>query len=337
VSLILWIALILLGLLSSGFFEGSELAIISCDRVKMEQWAKQNKGRARAVLSLLRHPERFFSATLLGSDISIVTASALAEWLVNRYLPGLWSTIFSTVIMTLAVLVLAQILPKSLGLKKSNFIALNSAYPLRLLSALFLPLIRFVEILSKAVIRFLWKGEKAKPYISRQEIRMLVSSSPHSSSMHHQIRMMVDQIFDFSEVKLEEIMVPTEELISLGLDATVDDAVRLITEQGYTRLPVYRGDRDNIVGVVVADDLLAEKKDRKLLELLRIPQVVSKDAFSEDVLQLLRKDLLKVAFVAEEEPRGMGGGMYAGKIIGMVTLEDLVEEIVGDIWDEYDF
>ena len=336
-TIALWIMLIFLGLLISGFFEASELAIVSCDRVRMAELASRGEGRAQKVLSLLRRPELLFSATLMGSDISIIAACALAEWLVVRYLPGAWSTVLSTVVMTLAVLVLAQILPKSFALRRSGFVALNSAYPLRIISSLFAPLIWLSETISRRIIRWLWRSDKAIPYLSRKEIRMMISSSANSSRLHHQIRLMVDHIFDFSEVKLEEIMVRVDELVSLPLEATVGEAVELITERGFTRLPIFRRDKDNIIGVVIADDLLDVSGERRLLELIRIPQVVVKATSSQEVLQLLRRDLLRVAFVVEDEPERRGGGIHSGKVIGMVTLEDLIEEIVGDIWDEYDF
>jgi magnesium and cobalt transporter len=180
------------------------------------------------------------------------------------------------------------------------------------------------------------RTDKATPYISRQEMQMMVADARDSSRLHHQIGLMVDHIFAFSEVKLTDIMVPVEELSGLPLQSRVSDAVNLVTERGYTRLPVYQGERKNIVGVVVADDLLDLDGESELLAVVRIPQVIDKDESSEYALKLLRQDPLGIAFVVDHQANN-AGSIHAGQVIGMVTLEDLVEEIVGDIWDEYDF
>jgi len=333
---VLMLLLVLFFLLLAGLFESSELALISCDRMSITEQAKEGNRRARMVLHLLRKPERLLSTTSMVSNNSVVVVSALTEWLVNRYLPALWATVFSTVVVTLIVLIFSQLLPKSLGLAKCNYISLNTSYPLRILSFFFVPLIWFAEQVSRGILRLFLRTDKATPYISRQEMRMMVADARDSSRLHHQIGLMVDHIFTFSEVKLTDIMVPAEELSGLPLQSRVSDAVKVITERGYTRLPVYQGKRDNIVGVVIADDLLDLDGERELLTLVRITQVVDKDESSEYVLKLLRQDPLGIAFVVDHQVNN-GGGIHAGQVIGMVTLEDLVEEIVGDIWDEYDF
>jgi putative hemolysin len=335
-AIILALLVMLFFLLLAGLFEGSELALISCDRVRLTELAEQGSGRARTALHLLRQPERLLSTTLMVSNSSIVVVSALAEWLANSYLPAHWAMLVSTIGITLLVLVFSQLLPKSWGLAKCDSLSLNTSYPLRLLSLLFTPLIWFAERVSRAILRLFLTTDKITPYISRQEMQMMVARARDASRLHHQIGLMVEHIFAFSELKLTDIMVPVQELSTLPLHSRVSDAVNLITEKGYSRLPIYQEERENIVGVVVADDLLDLEGTSELLALVRIPQVVDKEESSEYALKLLRENSLGIAFVVDQR-LDSASRVGVGKVIGMITLEDLVEEIVGDIWDEYDF
>ena len=326
-ELLLWIFIILICILCEGFFSGTETAMVSVDRARIKALAEQGAKKQVLVESVLRTPEKFFSTTLLGTNIFEVLSSAIATLLIINHLGEHYKYI-TILIMTPFILVLGEIVPKTVYRYHAEEITPYLAYPLKVLSILFYPLVMVLTGLT-TVFMMLFGGGRAqlRPHATREDLENYLDMWNIDSSLRTAEKKIVERIFDFSETEVEDVMIPLINVEALEANDRIDKAVSRAQKTGYSRIPVFSEEAYNIIGIVHAFDLLtAQQKTQTLRDIMRPAPYVPNTAPVDELLKQLRTEGNSIAIVVNE---------YGGTI-GIVTIEDILEEVVGEIYDEYD-
>ncbi|HYD43290.1 MAG TPA: hemolysin family protein [Anaeromyxobacter sp.] len=327
--------------LANGVFSGAEIAVISLRRSRIAQLVEEGRRGARALRELRDQPEPFIATVQTGISVVGATAAAFGGAELARRLspvvaaiPGLdrWAdTIAFTLVVALVSylsLVLGELVPKSLALRGAERYALLVSAPLLLLSRLVRPLIWFLTRSSNVVLRpFGDRTTFTETRLSAEELEQLVEEAGKSGSIDPPTAEIASRALAFRDLTAADVMVPRNRIVALPLDAPQEDLKRLLLEEGRSRMPVYDGTLDEIVGYVMAKDLAAMAWDRHLLvlpDLLRPVRFVPETARAVQVLRDMQRDRQQLAIVVDEH----------GGVSGMLTLEDLVEELVGDILGE---
>lgn len=320
------LALIVLIILSA-FFSGSETALMSVNRVRIRELANRGDKKAKLVDNLLNNHTRLLTTILIGNNLVNIAASAIATSLAIT-LFGSKGVGIATGVVTLVVLIFGEITPKSIGNKRavrfSKFVAPYIYWLERILS----PLISFLALL----IRF-FIGERnliSTPFLSEEEIRRFVNVSEEEGIIKKTERKMINSIFEFDDTTVKEVMVPRIDMVCINEDVELSECIRLAVEKGHSRIPVYQETVDRITGVIYVKDLLKllTESDRKvsLTDFLRPAYFIPESKKISQLLAEMKKKKVHMAIVLDE---------YGGTA-GLITIEDLLEEIVGDIQDEYD-
>ena len=314
--------------LSEAFFAAAELSIISANRIRLEKAARAGSAAAQRVLWFRENPERLFGTTLLGTNLSTVTGTTVASLALLQIDPqrGEW---WALALMSPLVLIVGEIIPKSLGQARATGTAQALAGPLRIVYGVFTPPILVVRGYASLLYRMLGVEEGQRPAMaSREELVLLMDDEGATDGeIEDDEREMISRIFAFSHLSARDSMVPLAEIVGISESATAEDAARVIAREGFSRLPVYRERIDDVVGILHHLDLLtAEDANAPVRELMRPPYFVPGTQEVDDILIILQRQAASAAIVVDE----FGGA------VGLITLEDVLEEIVGEIHDEYD-
>lgn len=329
-SIAVGIAIIILCIFLEGFFAGSEIGIISCNRIRMSNLADKKDKKARIVISFLENPERFLGTTLVGVNLSVIIGSSIATGIVSKFVttPG-HDALITTIIILPLVLIFGEIIPKIVYQQYPNALSYSSAYPLRIA---YFVLFGFVFIATKIawlISMIFTRGRRVKknPYVSREEIRLLLLEAAKDGILDKSEIDMTGEIFDFGRTNVHSVMVPIDKVISAKDTSSIKDIIDIIARSGYSRIPIYKDKQDNIIGNVEMSDLAREDiKSKELAEFIKPPYKIDADKKLEDVLKDFQVNQENMALVLDKK----------GKAIGIATIEDIVEEIVGEIEDEYD-
>jgi len=322
------IPFVVLCLVSEAFFSGSEIAIISADKIRLKQKSEAGSASAKLVEGMLEKPEYLLGTTLIGTNLSVVinTAVTTAAFI---SLFGPRGEIFSLVVMSLLVLNFGEILPKTIFQHYADTIALRVIYPIKFLSYLFYPIIYLLNRITRVITKITGHEENHKsPFITKEELEHIVGTGvKKGSDIDKEEKKMIKKIFNFSDITAKEAMVPLVHIIALKEIASVQDVVGIAEKYGYSRIPIFRERIYNIVGIVNVYDILSlPKGESGISEIIRQPCYVPESKRTDDLLKDMQREGIQIAVVVDE----YGGAM------GIVTLEDLLEEIVGEIHDEYD-
>jgi putative hemolysin len=326
---ITWRLLALLVLLGcSGFFSGSETALLSLDKIRVRFLQQSKRPQADKLAALLAQPDRLLSGILVGNNLVNIAASVIATGLFVHLFgaDGEWLTV---VILTPLLLIFSEVCPKTYAAQypeKASFIVLA---PIGLILWVLTPVVFVVSSFSRLLTSFLRKDD-AKPFsVSEDEIKAMIEVGEESGVVAAEQRRMLHGIFELSENRVRDVMIPRTEVNGFEVTASFAEVVAVIGGTRHSRFPVYKGSLDQIIGVVYSKDVLdffAQPDDFSLEQLCRPPFFVPEAKRIAVLLQSFRKKREHMAIVVDE---------YGG-IEGIVTLEDVVEEIVGDIHDEYD-
>jgi putative hemolysin len=315
-------------LLLSAFFSSSETAFISANPYRLGHLEKKGSGRARLVQKLRDQVDDLLATILVGNTLVNVAASSVATFIFVSIIPNKnQAVLLATVATTLLILLFSEITPKTYAAYNSVKLSLLFARPLKYFIILFYPLVKTFTFLS----RLIYPTQKKKMLHSRrldeEEIRVLFGSGVKGISS---LRLkMMSGVLDIGTQPVMEIMIPRPEVKAVNIDATLEDVIELIQSAEYSRFPVYKNRMDNIEGVFHAKDIipfLVKNKEFQLRPLLRKPIFVPESAPLEKALLLMQESANHMAFVVDE----------FGNMEGILTLEDIIEEIVGEIQDEYD-
>ena len=314
---------VLFCIISEAFFAGSELAILSADLRVLEGQAAAGDQAAQRVVWFKQNPDQLFGTTLIGTNLSTVSGSTVASLslLTIDPLHGEW---WAMLIMSPLVLMGGEILPKSVAQYHSVTMAKRLSRPLSIFNRIFKPVIWLIEHYTSALARRL-KLESRERAMTRDELVYLVKDE--ESDFEEADRTMIERIFEFQTLEAEDVMVPLAEVEALPLEATVLDGAEFIRANGFSRIPIYQQRVDQIVGVVHHLDLLhAENEMISLSELMR-PVIYAPEVQDvHDLLSEIQSESASIVIVVDE----FGGA------VGLITLEDIIEEIVGEIDDEFD-
>ncbi len=324
-GVIQFISLIVLVVLS-GFFSSAETALTTCNRVRMRALEEDGSKRAATVNKILENYSKMLSAILIGNNIVNLSASALATTLAMRINLAVG---IATGILTLVVLLFGEIVPKTLAMLSSEKLALLYSGIIYGLMHFLTPVIFLVDKMS-SVILFILRVDpnKKASTMTETELRTYVDVSHEDGVIESEEREMIYNVFDFSDALAKDIMIPRINMVTVGLEDTYEQVLAVFRESMYTRLPVYQEDKDNIVGLInIKDFILTENPgDFHIKDILRDAHYTYEYKKIADLMYEMREKTTNVAFVLNEY----------GAAVGMITLEDLLEEIVGEIRDEYD-
>ncbi len=326
------IAIILL-LMLSAFFSGSETALTAASRSRMHQLERTDK-RASVVSALIMTRERLIGALLLGNNLVNILASSLATSLLLA-LFGDSGVAIATVVMTLLVLVFSEVLPKTLAISDPERMALFVAPVVRVVVAVFGPMVIAVEAVVRLILKIFGRSIDANTAVlsAHEELRGAVDLFHREGAVVKSDRDMMGGVLDLSTLTVADVMIHRTSMRAIDADEAPADLVRQVLESPFTRLPLWREEPDNIVGILHAKDLLREIQRRRgefdTLDLSTIasePWFVPETTRLDDQLKAFLKRKIHIAMVVDEY----------GEVQGLVTLEDILEEIVGDIADEQD-
>ncbi len=324
-----WRLLALLGLLvGSGFFSSSETALMSLDKLRVRFLEREQRPGADKLAALLDNPERLLSGILVGNNLVNIAASVIATGLFVNWFgdQGEWLTV---VILTPILLIFSEICPKTYAAYYPEKLSFRVLRPIALVVLLLTPIIYVVSGISRTFSRFLHRHEAESFSVSEDEIKAMIDVGQESGVVAAEQRRMLHSIFDLTETRVRDVMIPRTEVVSIEVSTPFEAVMAVVQESGHSRFPVYSDDLDRLVGIVHAKNILEfiGKMDQfSLRELCRKPYFVPEAKRIGVLLQNFRKKREHLAVVVDE---------YGG-VEGIVTLEDVVEEIVGEIHDEYD-
>lgn len=334
-SLLLDACLIFILLFLSGVFSGSETALTAASEASIGRMAKDGNKRAKIVSKLISNKERLLGAILLGNNLVNILASALATSMMIS-LFGSHGVVYATLIMTALVLIFAEVLPKSYAIANPDRLALAVSPYIRVVVALFAPIVQLVAVIVRLTLKvFGIDISRGEPVLSaHDEIRGTLDLKSKEGALFKEDRDMLGSILDLNDLTLEDVMVHRKNMEIIDADSRPEDIIKAVVSSAYTRMPIYEIDSDNIVGVLHAKDVL--KTVRKIggsHNRFNVRKVMKKPWFVPETTTL--KEQLS-AFLERHKHFAIVVDEY-GAIMGLVTLEDILEEIVGDIADEHDF
>jgi len=333
-AILLPIVAIIVLLVMSAFFSGSETALTAASRPRMHQLEQQGNARAITVNRLRERKERLIGAILLGNNLVNIMASALATSLMIGFF-GKAGVAYATVVMTLLVLIFSEILPKTYAINRSEQAALSVAPTMRVLVVVFSPMTHMVEVVVRGTLRLFGIDIHAElGHEAEEELRGAIEL--HEAGPEEEVRderRMLRSILDLGDVEVGEVMTHRSNIVMVGADQTAREIVEQVLASPFTRIPLWRGETDNIVGVIHAKALLRavgvegiNLDDLKIDEVAATPWFVPESTTLLDQLRAFRHRQEHFALVVDEY----------GALMGIVTLEDILEEIVGEIADELD-
>lgn len=321
------IAIIIL-LCLSAFFSSSETALTTVNQIRMRTLADNGDKRAARVLHVTGNPGKMLSAILIGNNIVNLSASSISTSLAI-HLFGNTGAGIATGILTFLILIFGEVTPKTMATIKADSMSLTVAAPIGLLMKILTPVIFIINKLSLGLMFLLHVNIKdAHKKMTEEELRTIVDVSQENGVIEHEERDMIHNLFDFGDAEAKEIMVPRIDMTFVQADATYQEVLDIFRQDMFTRLPVYEDSTDNVIGIINMKDFLLQNDtpEFSVRNLLREPYFTYEHKNTADLFLEMRKSSISLAIVLDEY----------GVTAGLITLEDLLEEIVGEIRDEYD-
>ena len=342
------ILLLLVLILLNAFFAASEIALISLNDNKIRLMAEEGNKKANQIKQLLDEPSKFLATIQIGITLAGFLASAFAAEsfsgsfveLIKQtgiQIPDAWlksiSVVIITIILSYFTLVLGELVPKRLAMKKAEPISMFVIGPLRYLSIAASPFVNLLTSSTNFFVRlFGFDPLEEDDNVTEEEIRMMVDVGEKKGTIHESERLMINNVFEFNDKSVADIMTHRTDILAFPIETELDTVISFINTEKYSRIPVYEDNIDNIVGVLYSKDLIryitnmADQDKFDLKGIIRPPYFVPASKRTDELLKEIQRNKTHIAIVIDE---------YGGTA-GIVTLEDLIEEIVGNIFDEYD-
>lgn len=318
---------ILLGF--SAFFSASETALMSLSKIRIRHMVDENVKGAKLVSKLVENPGKLLSAILIGNNVVNIGASALATSIAISLFKDKGVGI-STAVMTVLVLIFGEITPKSLAARNSEKFSLVIAKPIYLITIVLKPISMIFTFITNAIGKvFGSKVEMGKPYITEEELKTIVDVSHEEGVLEVEEKQMIYNVFEFGDSQVKDVMVPRTDMVAIQSDASYEDLVEVFKKEQFSRIPVYKDTTDNIIGILHIKNVLFIDIDRENFDITKYmvkPYFTYEYKPTAELFSEMRKKRIAMTVVMDE---------YGGTA-GLITMEDLVEEIVGDIEDEYD-
>ncbi|MDZ7715894.1 MAG: hemolysin family protein [Balneolaceae bacterium] len=331
--------LIVLTIFLSGFFSGSEIAFVSANRLKLEIESRKTSWTGQVVNYFVRSPETFLTTTLVGNNIVNVAYATLMTLFLVEPITGIYESwlgfgpsnvtllVIQTIIASVVIMIFGEILPKALFRINADWWFKIVAVPQRIFNWLFKPLIWIANIASNVLIKMINPDSVQREQIfRRQDVELIFKELRDSggSDLDKEDSEILHNVLELSNKRVKESMIPRTDIVAVEKNTSIDETLKIFISSGFSKLPVYQETIDDIIGVIFAYDLFNNPEN--LMEIMRPIKLVPSSQKSKDLLSEFRKSNISVAVVIDE---------YGGTA-GMITIEDLLEEVVGDIQDEYD-
>ncbi len=327
-SILTIISLIILAILSF-FFSASETAVIGLNKIRLRHMIAQGLKRAQSIQRLITKLDKFIAAILIGNNFVNITISAIVTAIFVQIFGYQWGIVIATFTSTFFVLIICEVTPKILATKHSEKIALFIAPSMEVFIKVFHPLILFFTLTSNFILNILrMEPTKRSPLITEEELRTMIEIGKEEGVLSDEERKMLHRIFEFGDIKVVEVMVAKDKIIAINANTTSEELLNIFVEEGHARLPVYEGSIDNIIGIIYAHDLLYILRDKGLFllqDLIHDAYYVPAKMRVSELLRDFQAHKIQIAIVIDEHK----------KTLGIVTLEDLIEEIVGEIEEEH--
>ena len=321
-SIELVVILILLFLILQAFFAGSEIALISCDKIKMRSLAEEGSAAAGLVLDAHSKIESFIGTTLIGVNLSLIINTLVLTFYFEEIF-GQRSGLYTVAVLSPLIVVFGQVVPKAVFESKRNSIVLWIIYPLWVFSKLFYPVLFFVNLFTRGILN---RPGQNMSSITREELEDVMEEDEDKPSSDYK-RRVLRRIFGYSETTVGEIMIPLVRVDALERRSTLRDVRRLIAEKSHSRIPIFSDRVDNITGILNSFYVLGEQDLDKSVEQYALPPFyVPESKLVNELMDEMKGGRAGMAVVVDE---------YGGSV-GIITLEDIIEEVVGEIEDEYD-
>jgi len=312
----------------SAFFSSAETALTTCNKIRMRTLADDGNAKAKKVLQITDHSGKMLSAILIGNNIVNLSASSIATSVAIRILGSVGAGI-ATGIITMLILIFGEISPKTLATIHADSISLAYANIILTLMKVLTPVIFLINKLAMGFL-FLLRVDpnKSQNTMTEDELRTIVDVSHEEGVIEKEERLMINNVFDFGDAQAKEVMVPRIDMTFADVNNTYDELIEIFKEDKFTRLPVYEDTTDNVIGIINMKDLLltGDKDNFSIRDILRKPYYTYEHKSTSELLIEMRQSSINIAIVLDEY----------GATAGLITLEDLLEEIVGEIRDEYD-
>jgi len=320
------IAIPIIGLLIllSSFFAAAEMAFVSVDRIKVREESIKGKKTAILLEKLLERPDEVVSAVVVCNNLVNITAAILAGAIAIRLLGNIGVGI-ATAVMTSLIVIFGEVLPKAYGINNERFAFKVSRY-LHIIRTIFYPVVKAFAVISDAFLKLMGKEKRGKLIVTEAEIKTMMALGVQNGTIKKDEKELVEEIFEFDETEAKEVYVPVKQMVGLQENDTIEELINKSVKTGHSRFPVYRGNKGDIRGIVLVKDALLKDKNMLVKEIMREIFKIPPKMKVDDVLREMQKRREHMAVVQSKQ----------GEIIGLVTLEDLIEEIFGEISDEHD-
>ena len=323
----LMIAVIALLVLFSAFFSSTETAFSSVSRIRLKNKAENGNKKAKKALYIVEHYDKALAAILVGNNIVNIASSALATLLFVSFLGDATGTVVSTVVLTIVVLICGEVIPKNFAIENNEQICLAFAGVLRFFMVIFTPVTFLLLKLTDAVKKISSKNKKKSPTVTEDELKYIVESIEEEGVLEEQESELVQSALEFDEKTAYDILTPRVDLVAIDINDDMENIKEIVLRERYSRIPVYKDNIDNIVGVLHSRDFLEVLLSGRIPDINKLMQPAYYIYRSKKLSALLadfKYKKLHIAVVTDD---------YGGTL-GIVTMEDLLEQIVGDIWDE---
>jgi putative hemolysin len=330
----LYLALLIFFLLLSVFFSASETAYMVVDRLRLKYLAESGDKSAAGIKRIVSNPDRLLGVILLGNNIANIAAASLVTYVITSYVPDTHAesaSLIGSVVLTLVVLIFCELTPKIIAASHSEHVSRRLLWPIQAAIWALSPLARVAAVFSKQLVRLFGFSPGPSPFahaLSEEEIRAIIASST-AENIESQRKEMLSNVFEIGATQVRDVMIPRVEVTAVEIREPISNILSVVRRSNYSRIPVYRENFENIVGILNVKDLLQHLHNPGAIDLqvlLRPVHFVPDTARLDAVLRQLQSMHLHMAVVVDE---------YGG-VEGIVTLEDLLEEIVGEIRDEHD-
>lgn len=327
----LWQSILLIVLLMmSAFFSASETALMSLSKIRLRHMVEENVKGADRVSNLLKSPSHMLGAILVGNNIVNIASSALATSIAITMFGPVKGIGISTGVMTLLVLIFGEITPKSLASERSEQVALKVAAPITILMVILTPVLTAIMFVTGLLIKLMGGSpDKDQPFITEEELKTMVTVSHEEGVLEGDEKKMIYNVFEFGDSQVGDVMTPRTDMVMIEKNTEYDEIVEIFKNERFSRIPVYDETPDNIIGLLNVKDLIfyePAQKAFRIEDFIREPYFTYEFKMNSELFAEMRSKRVAIAIALDE---------YGGTA-GMVTMEDLVEEIVGDIQDEYD-
>ena len=338
------IVVIIILILLNAFFAATEIAFISLNDAKIDKQAKEGNKKAKKVKEMLTNPSKFLATIQIGITLAGFLSSAFASEtfaselapILNSLIPqislSVWnsiSIIVITIILSYFTLIFGELVPKRIAMKNCEKVAFASIRIIKAISVVTSPFVKFLTYSTNVVSKLFGVSEYEEETVTEEEIRMMVDVGEEKGTIEEEEREMINNVFEFNDKVVSEIMVPRTEIFALDINMTIAEVIEELSEDlRYSRIPVYDENIDDIKGIVYIKDILLSQKNKntKIKGLVKKAYFTSETKPVNELFEELRKNRKQIAIVIDE---------YGGTS-GIVTMEDILEEIVGEIYDEYD-